>query len=141
MNVAIVGSRTFMDMKAMEIVVKRLLERDPDLVVVSGGARGADTLAEAAARKLCKSPPVIFHADWEKHGRGAGFKRNQQIVDFADQLVAWWDGASRGTLDSMRRAVVAEKPVFVYNTTARRWLTDEEIAAFTRPTRPTQHSS
>jgi diacylglycerol kinase family enzyme len=39
MNVAIVGSRTFMDMKAMEIIVKRLLERDPDVVIVSGGDR------------------------------------------------------------------------------------------------------
>jgi F420-dependent methylenetetrahydromethanopterin dehydrogenase len=141
MNVAIVGSRTFMDMKAMEVVVKRLLERDPDVVIVSGGARGADTLAETAARKLCKNAPLIFPADWAKHGKSAGPRRNQQIVDASDQLIGFWDGASRGTIDSVRRALIAGKPVFVYHTTDRRWLDDEEITAFTRPTRPTQQSS
>lgn len=140
MNVAIVGSRTFLDMKLMERVVKRLLEHDPDVVIVSGGARGADTLAERAARKLCKHPPLIFPADWKQHGRGAGFKRNQQIVDACDELVAFWDGASRGTVDSVRRATTARKPTFVYHVVQARWLANEEIETFTRPTRPTQLS-
>lgn len=130
-----------MDMKVMERIVTRLLEHDPEVVIVSGGARGADTLAEKVARKLCKRPPVIFPADWDKYGRGAGFKRNQQIVDACEQLIACWDGASRGTMHSVRLALEAQKPTFVYNATDRRWLNDEEIALFTRPTRPTQHSS
>jgi len=131
MNVAIVGSRTFMDMKAMEIIVKRLLERDPDVVIVSGGARGADTLAESAARKLCKHAPLIFPADWAKYGRSAGPRRNQQLVAACDQLVALWDGASPGTLSSVRLALAAKKPTFVYNTTTRRWLDTSELEQVT----------
>lgn len=140
MNVAIVGSRTFMDTKLVERVIRRLLERDPEVVIVSGGAHGADTLAEKIARKLCKRPPIVFPADWSK-GKGAGFARNQQIVAACEQVIGFWDGASRGTLHTLTLAIAAEKPVFVYSTAAARWLTDEEIASFKRPTRPTQQSS
>lgn len=143
MKVALVGSRTFANAKIVEAVIRRLLERDPDVVIVSGGARGADTLAEQAARRLCRHPPLIFPADWRRHGMPmAAFIRNQQIVEVSDEVVAFWDGRSTGTSDTVRRAFAAQKPVFVFRASDKKWLRDpRRIPAFTRPVRPTQLSS
>lgn len=73
--------------------------------VVSGGARGVDRLGEQWA-KANGLPVVVMHAEWEKHGRRAGFVRNQAMADFADALVAVWDGRSPGTrhmIDAAKR--------------------------------------
>jgi hypothetical protein len=131
MRVGIVGSREFMDAALVERAVRRLLARDPDVVIVSGGARGADAIAEMIARRLCAYPPVIFPADWRR-GRGAGLARNQKIVDASDEVVAFWDGKSTGTMDTVRKALTAKKPTFVYSALAGRWLSDPEVrlAAF-----------
>jgi hypothetical protein len=65
-------------------------------VVLSGTARGADTLGENWARR--RDVPVERHpADWETHGKRAGFIRNALMVKKADMLVAFWDGKSKGT--------------------------------------------
>ena len=39
----------------------------------------------------------IFPADWKKFGKSAGFRRNEQMAEFADGLIAFWDGESHGT--------------------------------------------
>lgn len=134
MKVAIVGSRSFMNATAVDTVVARLVERDPEVIIVSGGARGVDTLAETAARKLCKNPPVVVPADWDRYGKGAGPRRNQQLIEMVDQVVALWDGTSRGTADALRRAVLRGIPVFIYHTEQRRWLTEEEAQAAVKAT-------
>lgn len=64
--------------------------------VVSGGCRGIDQLGEAWARER-GIPVKVFPADWDRHGRAAGPIRNQQMAEYADALVAFWDGRSRGT--------------------------------------------
>lgn len=70
---------------------------DPQITeIVSGGARGADAMAESYA-KAHGFPCTVYPADWEKHGRKAGFLRNRQIVDHADMVLALWDGESKGT--------------------------------------------
>lgn len=93
MNVAIVGSRDYPDMAAVRSYVRTLPN---GTTVVSGGARGVDSVAEAAARNGGLAVR-IFEAQWDKHGRRAGFLRNQDIVAAADKVVAFWDGTSRGT--------------------------------------------
>lgn len=71
--------------------------------IVSGGARGVDTLGEQAAAAF-GIPIKVFPADWDKLKRAAGPIRNQQMAEYADALIAIWDGNSRGTADMIRQA-------------------------------------
>lgn len=90
--------------------------------VVSGRARGVDILGEqwAAVRGV---PVRGFPARWRRADgsvdRGAGFARNQQMADYADALIAVWDGESRGTADMVRRAKSRGLKVFVYEQRAQ----------------------
>jgi hypothetical protein len=81
-----------------------------DTVVVSWGAPGVDSFAEVAA-KARGLETLIFAADWEGLGRRAGPIRNERIVTRADRVVAFWDGASRGTLNTVLLAQRAGLPV------------------------------
>ena len=67
-------------------------------MVVSGGAQGADTVAEEAACQRGLTV-LVLPADWDGLGRKVGPIRNQQIVDAADQLVTFWDGEGRDALN------------------------------------------
>lgn len=108
-RVAIVGSRKFPQLKAVEAFVDGL---PAGTVVISGGAIGVDLTAEVAA-KTRGLDVVSFPADWKRHGRRAGFIRNQLIVDAADIIVAFWDGKSKGTSHTVSLAKKAKKPVLV----------------------------
>lgn len=77
--------------------------------VVSGGAPGIDTIAEAQAAHLCL-PRMIFPANWTDFGKRAGPARNAEIVLHATYLVAVWDGQSRGTRSSLNLAKVYSVP-------------------------------
>lgn len=71
-------------------------EKTHEIVIVSGKARGADTLGEDYAK--LRGYAIDAHpADWDTYGKSAGYKRNVEMADNADALVAFWDGASRGT--------------------------------------------
>jgi predicted Rossmann fold nucleotide-binding protein DprA/Smf involved in DNA uptake len=111
MNVGIVGSRsvggTDKWFSALSIIVPKTVER-----VVSGGAIGADRLGAAWADKY-DIPTTIHKPDWAKYGKSAGFQRNTTIVSDSDVIIALWDGESRGTLDTMQKAVAAGKQVMV----------------------------
>lgn len=118
MRIGIVGSRTFNDYELMKDVFYGYfaIENDllgyGDITIISGGARGADLLA----KKLADNPYfdyIEFFADWGKYGKSAGFKRNQQIVDNSDIIIAFWDGKSRGTQDTINKAKLTKKPTFI----------------------------
>jgi len=64
--------------------------------VVSGTARGPDTIGENWADDN-NIPVKRFPANWNKHGKSAGFKRNVEMAEYADALIAFWDGESNGT--------------------------------------------
>lgn len=64
--------------------------------VVCGGAHGADEYGRQWAR-INGIPVKMFPADWKSHGRAAGPIRNRQMAEYADRLIAFWDGKSRGT--------------------------------------------
>ena len=116
MNVAIIGSREFNNFDyALEKVIE-FIETDNNQIskIVSGGAAGADTIAEQIAMYM-GIPTKIFLPNWDKHGKSAGFVRNTQIVENSDIIIAFWDGLSKGTLDSINKAKSLGKRVIVHN--------------------------
>lgn len=108
MKLAVVGSRDWL----MPMVIDRALTEIYPSEIVSGGARGVDSFAEAWATLLLV-PIKIFKPDWSK-GRSAGAQRNRKIVDYCDKLVAFWDGKSKGTKISIDMAAKAGKLLKVY---------------------------
>lgn len=110
MNVAIVGSREYPRMDAVRRYVRSLDEHD---IVISGGARGVDTVAERAARHL-GIRVAVYPADWAIHGLRAGAVRNKVIVEQAGRVVAFWDGESPGTKITIDLARKKGIPVIVY---------------------------
>lgn len=118
--VAIIGSRDF---DRLDLVVEYVQALPKGTVVVSGGARGVDRIATVTAHNAGLVTKV-FYPDWEGLGKGAGFARNAQIIEAADRVVAFWDGKSTGTLDSIKKAMAAKKPIEVCRPdgTWRAWL-------------------
>lgn len=108
MNLAVIGSRTFLDYSLLERTLNKfnLIER-----IISGGAVGADSLAKRYAEEHdieCKE----FLPDYRKYGSPAAlFKRNRDIVDASDCVIAFWDGTSTGTKDATDYAFKCNKPV------------------------------
>lgn len=121
-RIAIVGSRPpkndpDWEHRVWPLVHAQVFALPETAVIVSGGAQGVDQLAAAAAhwRKM----QVIEHLpDWDTHGKAAGAKRNQQIVDDADRVIAFWDGQSRGTKITIDMARRAGKPVEIVDVAA-----------------------
>lgn len=107
-----VGSRGFSDIKLARKVIFMILKRFKKFTPVSGGAKGADTICVDICEKMGMKP-IIFLPEWDKYGKSAGFRRNSQIVDESDALIAFWDGKSRGTLDSINKAKEKGIPVFI----------------------------
>lgn len=96
MKVIIAGGRDFSDYELLKTKCDNILSNSSDISIVSGTARGADILGEHYA--LEHGYPVHkYPADWETHGKSAGYKRNVQMAEVADALIAFWDGQSRGT--------------------------------------------
>jgi len=81
--------------------------------IVSGGASGADSLAEAYAEKAGILIEVM-RADWDRFKNSAGPIRNQEMANCADVLVALWDGKSRGTRDMIRKASKKGLEIHIY---------------------------
>jgi len=113
MKLAIVGSRTFNDYR---LLVETMWTHFPisynKYEIISGGAMGADSLGQALAKNW-ELKYTVFKPDWDKYGKPAGFIRNQQIVDTCDIVLAFWDGKSKGTQDTINKAKKAKKPTFV----------------------------
>lgn len=91
-KLAVLGSRTFTDYN----LLKKELYEYPPFILVSGGAKGAETLAEQYADEKGYEK-VILKPDWKKYGRGAGLKRNEEIINLADEVVSFWNKMSEWT--------------------------------------------
>lgn len=110
MRVAVIGSRGFTNYNLLSDVLTKFSNEQKLTTIISGGAQGADKLAEVYA-KTNNIPIIIYPADWAKHGRAAGPIRNKQLVNDADYIIAFWDGKSPGTLSSINFAKGLNKPV------------------------------
>lgn len=113
MKVAIIGSRN--------LVINDLHNYLPEDVteIVSGGAKGIDTCAREYANthniKLTE-----FLPEYDKFGRSAPLKRNLLIIDYADEVIAFWDGTSTGTKYVIDKCRKAKKKITVYDITQQK---------------------
>ena len=102
MKIAVVGSRSIV----VDDIEKYLLDGDE---IVSGGAVGVDACAaEYAKEKGLKL--TVFLPQYERYGRAAPIVRNKEIVDYADTIVAFWNGVSKGTQSVIKYAQKTGKP-------------------------------
>ena len=103
MKVIIAGGRDFAKYKLLCKVCDEKLAFYFDVEIISGTARGADSLGERYARekgyKLQRIP-----ANWDRYGKSAGYKRNAVMADYADMAIIFWDGRSKGTQHMIKLA-------------------------------------
>ena len=104
MKLAVIGSRSFQDYPRFQRVMANL--KTPVELIISGGAEGADSLAERYAKEYGTSI-LIHHPNRARDGTRCYAVRNQKIVDGADALLAFWDGLSRGTKMTIDKATRA----------------------------------
>ena len=106
MKLMIAGSRSITDFDLSSYI--------PDNVdtIISGGAKGIDTLAEQYAidHKLSR---YIIMPNYNRYGKAAPIKRNQQMVDMADAVLVVWDGRSKGALSTINYAKKQSKPLIL----------------------------
>ena len=115
--VLVAGSRTFADYELMKSKLNKLLINHNDIVVVSGGARGADALAERYAKEKGYSS-VVIEAQWNVLGKRAGFVRNERMHQLLAKhtnrgCVCFWDGESKGTAHNFELAKKYNTPLRV----------------------------
>lgn len=94
MKVIVAGSREITD---YELVKKAIQDSGFQVTeIISGGARGVDSLGERYAKEL-NLPCEVISADWDVYGKAAGYIRNEKMAKRGEALVAIWDGKSKGT--------------------------------------------
>ena len=116
MKIGIVGGRDFNDYQSLKKKLSKFIEDNRISLnsIVSGGAKGADTLAEKFATEM-DVEMIVFKPDFEKFGRGAALARNTQIIEKSDVVFAFWDGKSKGTHDSIKKAEKLNKRLLIFN--------------------------
>lgn len=107
MKVAVIGSRGLQ----VDNLEKYLPENTTE--IVSGGAVGVDTSAKEYARS-CSLKLTEFLPEYGKYGRSAPLRRNIEIIEYADTVLAFWDGKSRGTEFVIRNCKKMNVPVKVF---------------------------
>lgn len=123
MKVIIAGGRNYNKQHIVDATMKYITAKDgADITVtevVCGCARGADTLGRnwAEAKEI---PVKEFPASWKEHGKKAGVLRNVEMANYADALVAFWDGESRGTKHMIDTANKKGLKVFIRLTSDKR---------------------
>ena len=112
MRTIVAGSRDITDINLIYNIM--LASKFPIRLIISGGAKGVDSLGEQIA-KYFNIPLEIYPADWDQYGKSAGYKRNELMASKADALVAVWDGKSKGTKHMIDIAKRYKLKTFIYN--------------------------
>jgi len=116
-KVIIAGGRNYSNFSELSFVcdfyLKEKIKEKIDIEIVCGCASGADSLGEKYA--ILKGFKISnFPADWNKHGKSAGYKRNIDMGEYADALIAFWDGESKGTKHMIDIATSFKKMVRIF---------------------------
>lgn len=122
-KLAIIGSRGFTDYEKLCHVISKYFysysieyggPKEEYLIseIISGGCVGADLLGEKFAKEN-NIPTRIFYPEWDKYGKSAGFRRNEDIVSNCTVLLAFWDSVSRGTQNSLQIAKRLKKETII----------------------------
>lgn len=136
-KIAVVGSRTYPHTKerydkldenerleALAVgvgLVRAVINAFPtEWEIISGGAKGPDSWGVDCAAERGMQTTVI-RPDWGLYGRGAGFRRNKEIVEKADEVLAFWDGESKGTQHTIKYAVEQTVPIHVIGPDGEVW--------------------
>lgn len=120
MKIAIVGSRSFDDYEYLKKTLIWFCEVETIDRIISGGAKGADTLAKRYAAE--HAIPLKEHLpNWNLYGKSAGFIRNKLIVADCDELIAFWNKISNGTAHAVKLAEEFRKPVHIF------WPTEDDM--------------
>ncbi len=88
------------------------IRKGNDIIIVSGGASGADALGERYAKENGFRVEK-YSADWETYGKSAGPIRNEQMAEICDYVICFWDEKSRGTKSMIEYAKKHRKPIRV----------------------------
>ena len=113
MKVIIAGGRDFDNYPHLARVMNYYNQMGDITEIVVGMALGADSHGEYWAR--CTGIPVTeFPAEWGKYGNRAGPVRNKEMADYADSLIVFWDGKSRGTKNMITTMEKLQKPNVVF---------------------------
>ncbi len=112
LRVVVCGSRGWKDWATLRAALAIL---PAGTQIVHGDARGADRMAGHVAASL-RHFVARMPAQWERYGRSAGMRRNEQMLGCVkpDLVIAFWDGSSRGTKDTIARAQAAGIRVSVF---------------------------
>ena len=110
MKLIVAGSRTFQDNALLASVLGQHRHHITELL--HGGARGAELLGYRWAWKHAIKHQ-LFRADWERFGKSAGVRRNHQMAQAGDMLVAFHVNNSPGTAHMIACMCALGKPVVV----------------------------
>lgn len=103
MKVLVCGGRDFANVAFIWTRLDRLHAERPITELIHGGARGVDTIAGDWAKTKPGIKRWVCKAEWEKHGKAAGPKRNARMLEWEPDLVVAFPGG-RGTADMVARA-------------------------------------
>ncbi len=123
----IAGTRTYEDYEEMSAISDYMLSKTTgNICIVSGGASGADMLAERYAKKHGHELKV-FPAKWDLYGKRAGMVRNQQMHNFIAKhdrraVLCFWDGQSRGTKSNFQMAKDKNTQIATWNYITKQWV-------------------
>lgn len=122
-RIAIVGSRTFKDYELLASTIEIFFDSwryqfgSEPFTIISGGAQGADQLAEhywEELQEINKSVVLkVIKPDYDKHGKQAPLIRNTEIVELADMVVVFWNKKSRGSRDMIKKTIDRNKPLLI----------------------------
>lgn len=110
MKIAVIGSRNLKINNLQEYLPENTTE------IISGGANGIDTCAKEYA--LAHNIKLTeFLPRYDLFGRAAPLKRNLQIIEYSDEVIAFWNGYSRGTLFVINKCMKQNKKITIYRIT------------------------
>ena len=112
MKLIIAGKRDFYDYETLKAEVDKLRKSIEIDEIVSGKCSGVDRMGERYAREH-HIPVKEFPAAWGTYGKSAGPIRNRKMAIYADVLIAFWDGESKGTKNMISQMKEQGKPYYI----------------------------